>query len=218
MDELRSLFFKIYTKLKNVFIDLRFSLFYIIFAAVFISFFKTSHIFLTIFLSLIIVFYLVLSFFRTAFLKSTFLLTIIGMFISFVLGTCTEYWGTTGGYWTYYGQPADVYVPYWVPCAWSCAYKIIHHIEIVLVSHFNPSGFKKWTFIIILPSLVIPVFGEIIAINFGTWKYSWQPQFFGMPIQAALLLCLSHLCIFTLMQIMYRNLNTHDLIYNPVNI
>lgn len=139
-------------------------------------------------------------------------LGILGMFVSFLVGVVTEFYGTSHGYWTYYGQPADWWVPFWVPLAWAQAYRILYRVEKITLNHFELGGVGFFAMLVFISS-VLPVYGEVIAMSFGVWEYHWQPQWWGMPPQAASLLCISHIAIYFLIRPVYRHFGVSDPIY-----
>ena len=141
------------------------------------------------------------------------LLTVAGMGLNLVAGTLVELWGTHNGHWTYWDLPPGVMVPFWVPVAWAWAYKVVHKVETILLENYPAEGIRKWAFLIILPSIVIPTLGELVAINLGVWSYHWQPQIWGMPPLAAVLLGVFHVFVFWLMKWVCGLMRVTDAVY-----
>lgn len=145
--------------------------------------------------------------------KKIFWLSIFGVLFTAILGTIIEYIGTAQDCWIYHGLPSGTEIPFWVPVAWGFAYKALYRFELALVPNFK-THFSKWFFCIILPALFVPVIGEVIVIYFGTWHYTWQPQYLGMPALAAFLLCIFHFFVVLLMCKICQKFKIQDPLYS----
>ncbi|OYU83219.1 MAG: hypothetical protein CFE24_12355 [Flavobacterium sp. BFFFF2] len=167
-------------------------------ASLLISYFKSEHYAIgSLFLGLILIAF-VRSYRRFADNRAQFWVATFGICITLLLGLMAEIWGTSQGHWQYLAIPNDIAIPFWVPFAWGLSYKTIYSVEKVLLPHFS-NGLGKWLVGIVLPALVLPILGEIIVINNGTWHYTWQPQWLGMPLIPVVLLVVFHVSIVILM-------------------
>lgn len=116
---------------------------------------------------------------------------VIGMLISFCLGAFSEWLGTENGWWVYHlYENTQVKFPPWVPVAWAIAYRIIFELE---ENWFSRLPALKKILAISLAAFLLPPLGEIIAMHLGTWRYTFEPQFLMMPLQAVILIALVHL-------------------------
>jgi geranylgeranyl reductase family protein len=121
----------------------------------------------------------------------------LGMLAAFALGFTCEWIGTNLGWWTYKYFETGMKVPPWVPLGWVFAFRIFFRIEKTFLggeksnSSVNSKGISKGL-IFFLITLLLPPLGEIIAMSFGTWKYAFMPQLWGMPLQAVLLIACVH--------------------------
>lgn len=121
---------------------------------------------------------------------------VLGIVLAFTLGAFSEWLGTEHGWWIYDGYAsAEIKVPVWVPLAWVIVYQIFFGLEEKWLSTLDNK--TRWLLILLL-FLVLPSVGEIIAMNLGTWHYTYQPQFLMMPLQAVLLIALVHLLLYFL--------------------
>jgi len=121
---------------------------------------------------------------------------ILGIIFSFTLGAFSEWLGTEHGWWIYhYFADATIKVPPWVPFAWVIVYQIFFGLEEKWLCKLDHQ--KRW-FAILSLFLILPSIGEMIAMNMGTWHYTYQPQFLMMPVQAVLLIALVHLVLYFL--------------------
>ncbi|MFC1898247.1 hypothetical protein ACFLYJ_01620 [Candidatus Cloacimonadota bacterium] len=192
-----------------------FVVFQIVFAGFIIGIFHRNHFWVAAFLLISIIIYYIKSVYFQKTAKKKITLTFLGMLISMLMGTAAEYWGTSYGHWEYHDVASNIQIPFWVPLAWALAYKTIHKFETVIINNYNLNKLQKFLFIIITPAIILPVIGEIVVINLGTWSYSWQPQILGIPWQAAVLLGFFHSCMFYLMKIIYKKTEVDDPVYNP---
>ena len=112
-----------------------------------------------------------------------------GMSISFLFGFIIEWLGTDLEFWIYQSYP-DYFVkfPPWVPVAWALAYKTFFELE---QSFINLGPVKK-TIAVVLMFVTLAPYGEVVAMNLGTWHYTIYPQFLMMPWQPVILLLLAH--------------------------
>lgn len=184
-------------------------------AASIISYFKYSHYSIGLFFITLITFSLIRSYRKKNIEKSIFWLSTFGVFFTLIMGLLAEIWGTSNGYWTYLGIPKNINIPFWVPFAWGLAYKALYRIELTLLQYFT-SPFQKWIFCVVLPAIILPVVGEVFVIYFGTWIYTWQPQFFGMPPLAVILLGVFHVCIFFIMCKICQLFSINDPVYGSL--
>lgn len=180
-----------------------------------ISYFKTYHYYIGILLLLLITKYLFRSYKKVDLIKPVFWLSVFGMFFTAISGLIVEIWGTYNGYWIYLDIPENIEIPFWVPFAWGLAYKTLYKVELILLPHFT-SQRSKWIFCIMLPAVVFPVIGEIFVIYFGTWNYTWQPQYFGMPPLAIFLLCVFHVGIVVTMCKICQKFSIIDPVYSKL--
>ena len=198
---------------KNLTIQVIYTLVRIIIAAVLISAFKHYHIIIgSLFLGLLI-FSFIRSYRKNNLDKSAFWLSTFGTMFTLISGWIVEIWGTTYGHWTYLDLPENINIPFWVPFAWGLAYKAIYRVELALLKYFS-TPFEKWLYCVILPAMALPVIGEIIVIYFGTWTYSCQPQYLGMPLLAVVLLGIFHVCIFLSMCKISQYFSIKDPVYS----
>ena len=121
---------------------------------------------------------------------------ILGIVLSFCLGAFSEWLGTENSWWIYqfYGK-ATIKVPVWVPFAWVIVYQIFFGLEEKWLSTLDNKA--KWLSILSI-FLILPSVGEIIAMHFGTWHYTFEPQFLLMPAQALILIACVHLLLYFL--------------------
>lgn len=180
-----------------------------------ISYFKSYHYAIGIFFLALIIISLIRTYKKKNLEKSIFWLSLFGISFTAIMGLIVEIWGTSNGYWTYFDIPKHIHVPFWVPFAWGLAYKAIYRVEQTLLQYFD-SPLQKWLFCVILPAMILPVLGEIFVIYFGTWNYSWQPQYLGMPLIAVILLCLFHVCIFLTMGKICQIYSIKDPVYSAL--
>lgn len=115
-----------------------------------------------------------------------------GMTVSFLCGFIIEWLGTDLEYWIYQSYP-DYFVkfPPWVPVAWALAYKTFFELE---QSFINLGPVKK-TIAVVLMFVTLAPYGEVVAMNLGTWHYTIYPQFLMMPWQPVVALLLVHIFI-----------------------
>lgn len=164
---------------------------------------------------LLIAKYLFRSYKKIDVVKPVFWLSVFGMFFTAICGLLAEIWGTYYGYWVYLAIPENIDIPFWVPFAWGLAYKTLYKVELILIPHFSSKA-SKWIFCIMLPAIVFPVIGEIFVIYFGTWFYTWQPQYLGMPPQAIVLLCIFHVGIVITMCKICQYFSINDPVYGKL--
>ena len=112
-----------------------------------------------------------------------------GMTVSFLFGFIVEWLGTDLEFWIYQSYPEYfVKFPPWVPIAWALAYKTFFELE---QSFINFGPVKKTTAVLLM-FVTLAHYGEIVAMNLGTWHYTIYPQFLMMPWQPVVLLLLAH--------------------------
>lgn len=201
--------------LKKTGLEFALLLFLLLLMASIISYFKSYHYYLGVLLLVLILIYLILSYKKVGINKSVFWLSAFGIFFTSITGFIVEKWGTYNGFWIYLGIPKNIEIPFWVPFAWGLAYKVLYRAERILIQYFS-SPIKKWIFCVMLPASVIPVIGEVFVIYFGTWKYTWQPQYLGMPLIAIVLLCLFHLSIVITMCKICQKFSIYDPVYSKL--
>ena len=145
-------------------------------------------------------------FYRETYLKnpsqSQAFVLISGMFISGSIGTLVEFWGIHNGYWAYHDLSNGSTFPLWLPIAWALAFLGLYRIESFFVERIRLTSTGSKLALITAFSLLLPTWGEIIAINMGVWSYSWGHQLLGVPLLAILLLTLFHLGVFIVMSLL----------------
>lgn len=203
------------TSLKKTVFEFALLLFLMLIMASIISYFKAYHYHV----GFVLLIYMLISLFRSynkvGENKSVFWLSLFGVFFTAITGSIVEKWGTHNGVWIYLDVPKNVEIPFWVPFAWGLAYKVLYRVERNFIQHFS-SPTKKWFFCVILPALVLPAIGEVFVIYFGTWKYTWQPQYFGLPPIAIISLCVFHVGIVITMCKICQKFSIHDPVYSKL--
>jgi len=128
---------------------------------------------------------------------------VTGMFLTGGLGILAEYWGVSQSYWEYHY--IDSTLPAWLPFAWMMAFYILYTLEHHLVPYLkNPSLTNRVVLMIVL-TLVIPAFGEMVAINMDVWSYSWPYQLFGVPVYAFIALVIIHMFVYLILYLIFKN-------------
>lgn len=201
--------------LKETGIEFTLILFLLFLMASIISYFKSYHYYLGALLLLLITKSLFRSYKKAGTNKAVFWLSVFGVIFTAIAGLIVEKWGTYNGYWTYLDIPENIDIPFWVPFAWGLAYKALYRVERSLIPYFS-SPIKKWVFCVMFPALILPVIGEVFVIYFGTWNYTWQPQYFGMPPIAVFLLCLFHVGIVITMCKICQKYSIIDPVYSKL--
>lgn len=201
--------------LKKLGLEVAFIFFLLFFAASIISYFKSYHYYIGIFLLLKIIISMIRSYNNAGTNKSVFWLSLFGVIFTAITGLIAEKWGTHNGFWIYLHIPKNVEIPFWVPFAWGLAYKTLYRIERNLIQYFS-SPVKKWIFCVIIPAIVLPTVGEAFVIYFDTWIYTWQPQYFGIPPMAIVLLCAFHVSIVVIMCKICQKFSINDPVYSKL--
>ncbi len=183
---------------------------------VFIALFKSYHQFVGLFLAVWLLSYFVRVIRQPANYKGYKLFSMFAVLFTLFFGLTVEIWGTENGYWKYLGIEDHISIPYWVPFAWGFSYKVMYKIERIILDTWEMSLAKKVLYVLVLPSLIVPVWGEIVVINLGVWLYNWPYQFFGVPILAAFLLVLFHVGVNTVMYLVCRYFKLPDPVYTKL--
>lgn len=126
---------------------------------------------------------------------TNFRLYIIGVVLTTTVGISAELWGTYYHFWDYHNLNDKQLIPLWLPCAWACVYHFLYETEKLISLTYQLSK-RQHLYTLLIVSLIIPTYGEIIAINLNVWTYNWPYQFLGVPVYAMLLLMMLHTSIF----------------------
>ncbi|MDH5784937.1 MAG: hypothetical protein OEZ16_04915 [Chromatiales bacterium] len=138
----------------------------------------------------------------------------IGTVVTGSLGLLAEHWGIHNGHWIYHDLSDNREYAYWLFFAWALAFVFLYRVEASLIEHWKINTFRKKLLLVIVVSTILPTWGEIVAINLGTWTYSWEYQFFGVPALAILLLTLFHTGIFLLFYSICRIFKIDNPVFN----
>ena len=135
-----------------------------------------------------------------------------GLFTGF-FGVQAELWGISNGYWVYHDLSDGRDFARWIPFAWALAFVFLYRIEEFLFNHLNLHSLKSKLLLVAPLSGLLPAWGEMVAINFGAWSYSWGYQFFGIPILTVVLLTVFHVCVFLTLTFICRKYQIDDNVY-----
>jgi len=138
---------------------------------------------------------------------------ITGMFLTGALGILAEYWGVSQSYWEYHH--IDSTLPAWLPFAWMMAFYILYTLEHRLVPFLKNPSLKNRLVLMVVLTLVIPAFGEMVAINMDVWTYSWPYQLFGVPVYAFIALVLIHMFVYFILYLIFKNSYGKMLPFSP---
>jgi hypothetical protein len=136
-----------------------------------------------------------------------------GMLLTSCIGIQAELWGIGNGHWHYHNLPGGRQFPTWLPFAWMLAFVILYRVEESLVERMKLVTLKEKLLLAAGLSLILPVWGEIVAINLGVWTYTWNYQFFGVPLLAIGLLMILHLTVFMLFTVICRLRQANDPVF-----
>jgi hypothetical protein len=140
---------------------------------------------------------------------------VTGMLMTGFLGIVAEFWGVSMNYWEYHHIDGAM-LPAWLPFAWMMAFYILYKLEHKLVPYLkNPSLIHRMILMIVL-TLIIPAFGEMVAINMDVWTYSWPYQLFGVPVYAFIALVLIHMFVYFILYLIFQNSYGKMLPFSPI--
>ena len=145
------------------------------------------------------------------------MILLVGTLLTGFLGVLLELWGIYNGYWEYHDLSGNRHFPYWLPFAWMLAFIFLYRVEEYYIVRLNISELKQKIILAALLSVVLPTWGEIVAINLGVWTYSWGFQFFGVPLLAIILLMIFHTGIFLAFTFVCRRYHIEDSVYGVRN-
>lgn len=115
---------------------------------------------------------------------------VLGFFLTALLGLLAEYLGTEFHFWEYHD--INTQLPLWLFFAWGAAFVIIYQTE-EQIMELKPSLSKTNKNLLLLFLVAFfPTYGEIIAIQLGTWTYNIPCQILGVPIAAIVALIAIH--------------------------
>jgi hypothetical protein len=148
--------------------------------------------------------------------KEPYLKTILfsGMLLTGLLGIQIETWGISNGHWQYHDLPDQRQFAYWLFFAYALAFLFLYRVEVSYIRIFGLKTFRSKLALAAVGSFIFPTWGEIIAINLGTWTYSWEYQFFGVPLLVMFLLMLLHVTVYGLFVLICRSLGIANPVFN----
>ena len=135
-----------------------------------------------------------------------------GLFTGF-FGVQAELWGISNGYWVYHDLSDSRSFARWLPFAWTLAFVFLYRIEEFFINHLNLQSLKSKLLLVALLSGLLPAWGEMVAINFGAWSYSWDYQLFGVPLLTVVLLTVFHVFVFMTLTIICRKYQINDAVF-----
>ncbi|AZQ44168.1 hypothetical protein [Nonlabens ponticola] len=131
-----------------------------------------------------------------------------GMILTGIFGLIGEYWGTSNDYWEY--NDVTVSLPAWLPFAWMLAFHYLYRLEKKLTPCLKNPSFTNQVLLMIFLTIVIPAYGEMIAIAAGVWQYYWPYQIFGVPVYAFIALVFVHMLVYAILYYLFKNHNEKD--------
>lgn len=115
---------------------------------------------------------------------------VLGFFLTASLGLLAEFLGTEFHFWEYHD--INTQLPLWLFFAWGAAFVIIYQTEEQIMElKPNLSKTNKNLLLLFLVAF-FPTYGEIIAIQLGTWTYYMPYQILGVPVAAIVALIAIH--------------------------
>ncbi|ATX81979.1 hypothetical protein Ga0123462_1115 [Mariprofundus ferrinatatus] len=141
---------------------------------------------------------------------------ICGTILTGALGSLVELWGIKNGYWSYNGLTDGRNFPAWLPFAWGFAFVALYRIEEFCIHFLGLRTLKDKIVLAVTLSAILPTWGEIIAINFGVWNYSWDYQMFGVPLLAVPLLVVFHVGIYSLFSFICHRHRLQDPVFGRI--
>lgn len=145
-----------------------------------------------------------------------FKLYIIGLLTTGTLGLITEYLGTHLGFWHYLDLLPQVTMPVWLIFAWPLVYVGLYQLEYNYCGILKLNSFTAKLQLTMLNAFLLPIAGEMLAINLGTWVYHMPLQsigLLGVPVIAMVLLMIFHTVIFILLSMLAKTFKLHDRVY-----
>ncbi len=139
-----------------------------------------------------------------------------GMLLTGFFGILAEFWGVSMEYWEYHYINGAM-LPAWLPFAWMMAFYILYQLEHRLVPYLKNPTFTHRIVLMIFLTLIIPAFGEMIAINMGVWTYSWPYQLLGVPVYAFIALVMIHMFVYFLLYLLFSKNYGKMLPFAPVD-
>lgn len=145
------------------------------------------------------------------------IILLTGILLTGFFGALVEWWGINNGYWEYHDLIGNRNFANWLPFAWMLAFLYLYSIEEYFMEQMDLSALKDKLLLTAILSVILPTWGEIVAINLGVWTYYWNYQFFGVPLLAILLLMIFHISIFLSFSIVCRKYQIEDSVFGMKN-
>jgi len=137
-----------------------------------------------------------------------------GALVTGVGGVMAEWWGIHYGYWAYHDLPDGRHFAMWLPFAWMAAFTFLYRLEAYFINFFNLTRLKDKLILAATIAIIFPTWGEIVAIYFGVWSYSWDYQILGVPLLAIALLMVFHTLIFLIFTLYCKKHQIYDDVFN----
>lgn len=118
---------------------------------------------------------------------------VLGFFLTATLGLIAEFFGTEFHFWEYHD--INTQLPLWLFFAWGAAFIIIYQTEEQIIALNTTLSKSKKNLLLLFLVSFFPTYGEIIAIQLGTWTYNMPYQILGVPILAIFALIVIHTVI-----------------------
>jgi len=115
---------------------------------------------------------------------------VLGFFLTASLGLLAEYLGTEFHFWEYHD--INTQLPLWLFFAWGAAFVIIYQTEEQIMELKPNLSKRNQSLSLLFLVAFFPTYGEIIAIQLGTWSYYMPYQILGVPIVAIVALIAIH--------------------------
>ncbi|TCP24669.1 hypothetical protein EV195_105100 [Tenacibaculum skagerrakense] len=138
---------------------------------------------------------------------------LIGFIVTGAVGLFFEYIGTSYKYWEYHDISRQV--PAWLFFAWGGAFITTYQIKMQIYKELPELSDNIKLYITLIIVALFPAFGEMIAINLGTWTYHLPYKVFGVPLIAIAALIIIHFTIHNILSFFTKKSGIKDIVFNP---